>query len=44
MPEKGNCKTPVEPVVSCTNIKTFIKPVATYGMEIWDAHKCDRAA
>jgi hypothetical protein len=25
-------------------IKTFIKPVATYGMEIWDAQQCDRAA
>jgi hypothetical protein len=22
-------------------IKTFIKPVATYDMEIWDARKCD---
>jgi hypothetical protein len=24
-------------------IKTFIKPVVTYGMEIWDAQQCDRA-
>ena len=24
-------------------IKTFIKPVATYGMELWDAQLCDKA-